>query len=58
MKQGGIMSMRLTRDIVIISGGKEKLRIPVTAFAEQAVKLLTKIKGSTGAFSVPKPKHS
>ena len=38
---------------MVVSGGKEKLRIPVKTFSEQAIKLLSKIKGSTGAFSIP-----
>lgn len=40
-------------DLVIVSGEKEKLRIPVKKFTEQAVKLLEIIKGSTGVFSIP-----
>lgn len=40
-------------DLVIISGGKEQLRIPVKTFTEQSVKLLAIIKSSNGAFSIP-----
>jgi type II restriction enzyme len=40
-------------DIVLISGGSEQLRIPIKTFAEQAKKLLEKIKKSNGAFSIP-----
>lgn len=50
---GNNYEYEITSDIVVISGGKEKLRIPVKTFYEQAIKLLTKIKGSTGAFSLP-----
>lgn len=52
-ESGGRLEYELNGDLVIVSGGKEKLRIPVKTFTEQAVKLLTKIKGSTGAFSIP-----
>jgi len=41
-------------DLVIISGGKEVLRVSVNTFSEQASKLLTKIKGEKGTFSIPK----
>lgn len=50
---GGNYVYEITGDLVVISGGKEKLRIPVKIFSEQAVKLLSKIKGSTGAFCIP-----
>lgn len=50
---GGNYEYEITGDLVVVSGGKEKLRIPVKTFSEQAVKLLSKIKGSTGAFSIP-----
>lgn len=43
----------LKGDLVIISGGKEKLRIPIKTFTEQSLNLLAKIKGSTGSFSIP-----
>jgi HpaII restriction endonuclease len=52
-ESGGNFEYELSGDLVIISGGKEKLRILVKTFTEQAAKLLTKIKGSTGAFSIP-----
>jgi len=52
-ESGGRFEYELNGDLVIVSGGKEKLRIPVKTFKEQSVKLLTKIKGSTGAFSIP-----
>lgn len=50
---GGNYEYEITGDLVLVSGGKEKFRIPVKAFSEQAVKLLAKIKGSSGAFSLP-----
>lgn len=39
--------------MVVISGGKEELRIPVKTFIEQSSKLLAKIKASKSAFSLP-----
>lgn len=39
--------------MVIISGGKEELRIPVKTFIAQSAKLLAKIKSSKSAFSLP-----
>lgn len=39
--------------MVIISGAKEKLRIPISVFVEQSIKLLTKIRTAKGAFSIP-----
>jgi type II restriction enzyme len=52
-ESGGNFEYELSGDLVIISGGNEKLRIPVKTFKEQSTKLLAKIKGSTGAFSIP-----
>lgn len=43
----------ITGDLVVISGGQEQLRLPLTEFSKQAFNLLSKIKGSTGVFSVP-----
>lgn len=40
-------------DLVIISGGHEELRIPVKTFHEQAVMLLSSIKGENGVFCLP-----
>lgn len=40
-------------DIVVISGGVEKLKIPIKNFSYQAASLLLKIKGATGVFSIP-----
>jgi len=50
---GGHFEYEINGDLVIISGGKEKLRIPVKTFTEQASKLLTKIKGEKGTFGIP-----
>jgi type II restriction enzyme len=52
-ESGGNFEYELSGDLVIVSGGNEKLRIPVKTFTEQSVKLLAKIKGATGAFSIP-----
>ncbi|MFV8269273.1 HpaII family restriction endonuclease [Flavobacterium sp. GT2N3] len=52
-ESGGNFEYEINRDLVIISGGKEELRIPVITFTEQSAKLLSTIKGSTGAFSIP-----
>jgi type II restriction enzyme len=52
-ESGGHFEYELNGDLVIISGGKEELRIPVKTFIEQSTKLLAKIKGATGAFSIP-----
>ena len=51
-ESGGNFEYQLDGDLVIITGGKESLRIPVITFSQQAVKLLAKIKGSTGSFSI------
>ena len=52
-ESGGNFEYEINGDLVIISGGKEQLRIPVKTFTEQSVKLLATIKGSNGAFSIP-----
>jgi hypothetical protein len=52
-ESGGNFEYEINSDLVIISGGKEQLRIPVKTFTEQSVKLLATIKGSNGAFSIP-----
>lgn len=43
----------INNDLVIIKGGKEELRIPVSTFIKQSINLLSKIKELTGAFSIP-----
>jgi type II restriction enzyme len=50
---GGNYEYAIDGDLVVISGDREKLRIPISKFSEQAVKLLSKIKDSTGAFNIP-----
>lgn len=50
---GGNYEYEISRDLVVVSGGKEELRIPVKTFSEQAAKLLSKIKESKGSFSIP-----
>ena len=52
-ESGGHFEYEIIGDLVIISGGKEELRIPINTFTEQASKLLTKIKGEKGAFGIP-----
>ena len=49
----GNFEYEINGDLVIISGGKEKLRIPVKTFTEQASKLLIKMKGEKGTFGIP-----
>jgi hypothetical protein len=52
-ESGGNFEYEINGDLVVISGDKEKLRIPVSTFLEQSTKLLEKIKTSKGAFSNP-----
>lgn len=52
-ESGGNFDYELDGDLVIISGGKEELRVSVKEFTEQSTKLLATIKGSTGTFSIP-----
>ena len=52
-ESGGNYEYEIKGDIVIISGGIQKLRIPIKNFTYQAVRLLEKIKGSSGVFSIP-----
>lgn len=52
-ESGGNFEYEISGDLVIISGGKEELRIPVKTFIEQSSKLLAKIKSSKSAFSLP-----
>ena len=40
-------------NLVIVSGGIEKLSIPIEKFVEQSKKLLEKMKSSKGAFEIP-----
>jgi HpaII restriction endonuclease len=52
-ESGGNFEYELKDDSVIISGGKEELRIPVENFKNESAGLLAKIKESTGSFSIP-----
>lgn len=53
-ESGGNFEYEINGDLVIISGGKEQLRVPVKTFIDQSVILLAQIKNSTGAsFSIP-----
>lgn len=52
-ESGGHFEYELEGDLVIVSGGLEKIRIPVKTFTDQSFKLLTIIKEETGSFSVP-----
>lgn len=53
IETGGNYEYEICGDLVLISGGEEKLRIPVKKFSEQAVILLAEIKGAAGVFSIP-----
>jgi len=53
-ESGGNFAYELKDDLVIISGDKEELiKISAQDFVHQASKLLAKIQGSKGAFSIP-----
>lgn len=52
-ESGGHFEYEINGDLVIISGGKERLRIPVKTFIDQSAKLLENIKHSKGTFSIP-----
>lgn len=56
IESGGNYEYEINGDLVIISSGKELLRVPVKKFKEQAAVLLQKIKGGSGSFSVPEIK--
>ena len=49
----GTFEYGINGDLVFITGGKEKIRIPVKRFSEEAARLLTKIKKSKGSFECP-----
>jgi hypothetical protein len=49
----GNFEYALNDDLVIISGGEEELRIPISTFIDQSVILLSKIKESSGSFNIP-----
>lgn len=52
-ESGGNFEYALNDDLVIISGGEEEIRIPVSTFIDQSVILLTKIKELSGSFNIP-----
>ncbi len=52
-ESGGNFEYEINGDLVIVSGGKVELRIPVKTFIEQSSKLLAKIKTSKSAFALP-----
>jgi type II restriction enzyme len=43
IESGGNFEYEINSDLVIVSGGKEELRIPVKTFIEQSSKLLAKL---------------
>jgi len=49
----GNIEYEINGDLVIISGGKEQLRIPVKTFIKESKFLLEKIKSSKGSFVIP-----
>lgn len=40
-------------DLIVVTGGQEKLRIPVSKFLEKSKQLLAYIKGAEGTFGIP-----
>ena len=42
----------LEGDLIVVSGGHQEIRIPISMFIDQASALLTRIKSSSGSFSV------
>lgn len=52
-QNNGDFEYTINGDIVIVSGGKEEIRIPVRTFYEEAIKLLSSIKNSSGVFEIP-----
>lgn len=53
-ESGGNYEYAVNTNLIIISGSKELLKIPIKTFQEQATFLLQKIKSSSGAsFSIP-----
>jgi hypothetical protein len=52
-ESGKQFEYEINGDLVIISGGIEKLRVPVKTFTIEAAKLLTRIKGENGTFAIP-----
>lgn len=52
-ESGKNFEYEISGDLVIISGGEDSLRIPVSTFIEQSIKLLSIIKTSKSVFSIP-----
>ena len=52
-ESGGHFEYLIDGDIIIISGNKEELKVPVITFTREASKLLNSIKGSKGVFCIP-----
>jgi type II restriction enzyme len=52
-ESGGNFEYQIDGDIILISGDKETLRVPVKTFSEEATKLLMVIKEANGVFSIP-----
>jgi hypothetical protein len=52
-ESGGNYEYGINDELVIVTGGVEELRIPVSVFSKQAVNLLTTIKGEKGVFRIP-----
>lgn len=52
-ESGGNFEYIIEGDIILISGDREEMRLPVSTFTEEAAKLLASIKGSNGVFSLP-----
>jgi type II restriction enzyme len=53
-ESNGSYSFQYDKDLVVVKGGDEDLRIPLAKFKEQAILLLSKLKESTSStFSIP-----
>jgi len=52
-ESGGNFEYEIDGDIVMVSGDKETLHVPVKTFSSEAFKLLKEIKNANGVFSIP-----
>jgi type II restriction enzyme len=52
-ESGGNFEYEINGDLIVISGGSEKLRVPIRDFVDKSSQLLDLIKGSTGSFRLP-----
>jgi len=52
-ESGGNFEYKVDGDIILISGDREELKIPVSTFTTEAAKLLNSIKEANGVFSLP-----